>query len=506
MSKPSLYIYVLVFFIFNALTLMLFPTVHSDELWLKGISDEMMFQRNFHVTEPFFDLYPRVIHPFRWLFHGFQILFFILFGSSIWSARLLSLFFAALCLIVFDKISKNFIKTRWLQAFCTIGFSLNIQFIYASRFARQETMVLFMMLFLVYYLSDPDQTYKKPYIPALIVLMSMGIHPNSFIVFISGLFILTLLLIQKKIALTYFWQVIAYGGIGTIFYLIIGYLGNDALISSYFAFGAPLGTDAPPSERFVGFYWFWYKLFHQIGGTYDLFLIKWYYFLFIVSFFLGVKHLKKAYFKWVYTLLVAVFFSLLIIGRYNQTSVIFLIPWLYLLSFMEIETFQFSKKYIGLGLVLLISLNTYTNIKTYNRDRFYDLNYAQMIEEIQRYVPENGVILGNLNTIDAFHPHHFYDVRNLAYIDTSIADYMAKRNITHIIWHEEMDYIYRNQNRWGFLYTHTDYMDDLYAFIEQHTEKVHTFENPVYAMRISRYSGTYPFTTTIYTVSPNTYE
>lgn len=61
MPAAALFIY----FIWNLITLMKFPAVHSDELWLKGITDEMIRQKSFAVTEPFFDLYPRVVHPDR---------------------------------------------------------------------------------------------------------------------------------------------------------------------------------------------------------------------------------------------------------------------------------------------------------------------------------------------------------------------------------------------------------------------------------------------------------
>ena len=103
------------YFIANLMTIMEFPTVHSDELWLMGITDEMIEQKSFAITEPFFDLYPRVVHPFRWLYHSLEALVFNILGSSAASARILSLVASVLALIVFYKILTHVLENSSLS-------------------------------------------------------------------------------------------------------------------------------------------------------------------------------------------------------------------------------------------------------------------------------------------------------------------------------------------------------------------------------------------------------
>ena len=123
--KPIAYSLIGLFFILNLISLTNFPLVHSDEIWLKGLSLEVWHQKNFGVTEPFFDLYPRVQHPFRWIFNLLQLSFMGLFGNSVFSVRLLSLVASTLSLLIFFKIlrhetqSKNKVKiTPKINALC----------------------------------------------------------------------------------------------------------------------------------------------------------------------------------------------------------------------------------------------------------------------------------------------------------------------------------------------------------------------------------------------------
>ncbi len=127
-----------------------------------------------------------------------------------------------------------------------------------------------------------------------------------------------------------------------------------------------------------------------------------------------------------------------------------------------------------------------------------------MVEVVGGMTADTDVVLGNLNTIEAFKGQRFYDIRNLAFLEENgitIGDYIKERGITLILIHEEMEYIRNTSPTWDFLYG-SSYMDDLFRYISENTELIGEFENPLYAMRISRYSGTYPWKTRIYRVKP----
>ena len=128
-----------------------------------------------------------------------------------------------------------------------------------------------------------------------------------------------------------------------------------------------------------------------------------------------------------------------------------------------------------------------------------------MISAVDGLVPDDSAVLANLNLIDAFSAHKIYDIRNLGYLEDSgitLKAYIEQHGISYIILHEEMEYIQKTSPRWDFLYVNASYMEELFEYIENHTKLAGEIDNPIYAMRISRYSGTYPWKTRIYKVIP----
>ncbi len=519
---------IITFFCVNLCTLMAFPTIHSDELWLKGIASEMVNQGSFSVTEPFYDLYPRVIHPFRWLYNSALIASLNIYSDSVAAVRLVSLIFGTLSLLLIYKIArKHFVSP--LYGIAAVGLlCLDIQFIYSNHLGRQETAILFLLL-LGYYLllkKDPPHLILKL---SLIILLGLGVHPNSFILGLTFTGVLFLKGLLREMPMSHFLKLIGLTALGASFYLIIGLIMNPTFISGYFEYGSALGVDAPLLNRFEGFYWYWYKLFCQIGGTYDLFDIQ------LMLTLLGLQsliwfpillnaliksHLNKATHQnadifYPFVTLVCIALSLLIIGRYNQTAMVFLTPFIILLSLQSIHIIlsmkpqrQNKKSPIILPVVLSVlamfwGSNLWHNLSEYEAQRFYTKSYEAMLNEITAVVPRDSVVLGNLNIIEAFNPNRFYDIRNLGYLDnktTAFEDYVESRQIEYIILHEEMDYIARTTPKWDFLYVNIDYYDAMQTYLAEHTIPLYAFENPLYAMRISRFSGTYPWQTVIYKV------
>jgi len=100
-TQYYLYFFLLLFFIANLLSLTKFPFIHSDEPWLSGLSRNIMENKNYSVTETFFDLYERNPHAIKSIFHTIQIFFIKLFGYNIFSIRLVSLTFGVLSLLYF---------------------------------------------------------------------------------------------------------------------------------------------------------------------------------------------------------------------------------------------------------------------------------------------------------------------------------------------------------------------------------------------------------------------
>ncbi|MBF4695279.1 ArnT family glycosyltransferase [Fusibacter ferrireducens] len=559
---------ILLFFIINLFSLAQFPLIHSDETWLKGLSLEVWHQKNFGVTEPFFDLYPRVPHPFRWLFNLLQIGFMGLFGNTLFSARLLSLVASTLSLLIFYKIlhletqldsrsksklssrssSKSKLKLESLSRLKLTPYSitgllllmLNIQWLYAAHFGRQEALIMLCML-LSYWLCI---LLKKPRLLALIVLLAIGIHPNSFLI---GLMIFALLCYQiykKRRPIKALFEFTFFLVMGFSAYLGFGFLMAPDFLTRYLSFGASLGVDAVPMSRLQNYYWFWIKLYKQIGGTYELFNIK------IELLTLGfliltiplVALLKKTFPfinpNWTehnkhtehtgfssssekgssseksllfsqlrfepYIALMSILLGIFIIGRNNQTSVVFLLPFLVLMVLNLLPKLYFTK-WVSVVLILFALLNLQSDLKEYAMRFPYAESYERTQAKITAAIPKEATILGNINVMEGFNPNRFYDIRNLAYLEVNhltLQDYIRERHIDYIIIHDEMDYIASCSPKWDFLYDNMTYWDELKTYLSTHTELVAEIDNPLYAMRISKYAGTYPWQTKIYRILP----
>ncbi len=545
--KPIAYSLICLFFILNLISLTNFPLVHSDEIWLKGLSLEVWHQKNFGVTEPFFDLYPRVQHPFRWVFNLLQLSFTGLFGNSVFSVRLLSLVASTLSLLIFFKIlhHKTQSKTRSKSPSRSTPYAiagllllmLNIQWLYATHFGRQEALIMLFML-LSYWLC---LLLKKPKLLALIVLISIGIHPNSFLIGLMLFVLLSYQIYKKWRPIKDLFEFTFYLVIGFIAYLGLGFLMAPDFLTRYLSFGASLGVDAVPMSRIQNYYWFWIKLYHQVGGTYELFNIKIELltlgFLVIIvplAFLMRsvfhalnpnwtqhdkhiepiehVKFIKLAknrillsplYFE-SYIALMSILLGIFIIGRNNQTSVVFLLPFLILTLLNLMPKLRFTKG-ISVILVLFALINLQSDLRDYAMRFPYAESYESTQEKINAVIPKEAIILGNINVMEGFNSNQFYDIRNLAYLEANhitLQAYIKERHINYLIIHDEMDYIASCSPKWDFLYVNMTYWDELKTYLSTHTELIAEIDNPLYAMRISKYAGTYPWQTKIYRILP----
>ena len=138
-------IYIIIYALYSASFLTRFPFVHSDEAWLAGLSRDMQAVGSFGVTEQFFDLKPRVPHALKLLFHALQMGYIHVFGYNILSVRLLSLTSGLICLILLYYIGKE-LGGRWMGFGLMVLVSLDVPFIYASHFGRQEIILCISLL------------------------------------------------------------------------------------------------------------------------------------------------------------------------------------------------------------------------------------------------------------------------------------------------------------------------------------------------------------------------
>lgn len=499
------------FFIVNIFSLKNFPFIHSDEAWLSGLSRQIMHTRDLASTEGFFDLFPRHPHAIKIFFHLLQILFIKISGYQIFTFRLISLIFATFAAHLFYKLAYLITNSKLLALSSLLILLLDIHFIYSSHLARQEAILLFIFLAALYYFLKNEMSFQKigplktknivsnsknfvnkkitkDIILALILASAIGFHPNAFIISLPFILIYTYQLFSKKIRLKNYLSFALTLALAALLFIYISFQLDPNFINNYSSYGSRLGVLDSLLVKLENLKLFYLKLFYRISGTYYIPPIKFQLLFFAVVFLAALKKyfLKKDNLNfYLITSLTAINIGYLIIGRYNQTSIIFIFPISYLLFINLIKNINFKlKTSLIIALISILSLNTTAALI---EDSHF--NYDDYLQEISEVVNKNDRVLANLNADYYFNNNRLFDYRNLAYLEEnklSFKDYIQKNNIQYIIYPEEMDFIYNSRPSWNILYGNLyPYYSDMQKFLRKKTTLVKTFSNPSYAIRIT---------------------
>lgn len=502
--------YIICYFIISLYTLTKFPFVHSDESWLSGLTRNMMESGNLGVTETFFDLKPRFPHGIKMLFHLLQMPFLIVFGYDIFSFRLLSLFFSCMSLILFYVLLKSIFcvndreSRNWYPLMGTILLSADVQFIYASHFARQEIILIFCIIFAVYSLLK-----GKTVLAAVITGLAIGIHPNSFLI---GTMCLALLIPfgseranpKNRLNRLNGWKPLAVytmitGTFAAVFIAISFYFDKN-FIKHYMQYGdSEFDIGAPITNKLGEVPYFIEKIWYRVSGTYYVPDIK----LELVSFAVAVvlsvmliglnqKNNRK---EMIFVLkgITGLVVGMVIIGRYNQTSIIFVFPLFFLLMLLVIDScFRllisrrvWQRNITIIILTVCVAASSFMSIKPWMA-----YSYDDYIAEISKTVEPGNKVLANLNCEYYFDNGKLLDYRNLSFLkenNMTIAEYIKANHIEYIILSEELDFIYSQRPVWNMIYGNLRYMDELNAYTRNKCVLVDSFNNNTYGVRIVQY-------------------
>ncbi|GAA0178036.1 hypothetical protein SH2C18_11580 [Clostridium sediminicola] len=502
-------IYITIYSYVNVLFLEKYPFIHSDEVWLAGLTRNMMENKSFSVTESFFDLYPRAPHAIKMFFHGFQMIFIKLFGYNIFSVRLMSHIFGIISLLLFYKLCLLIFKSSKISIALTILMSLDSQFIYASHFGRNEILIFLMIIVSLFYFFNNIESlnYKHDIVAGILTGISIGFHPNAFMIFISMIFVyLFYIFIRKKKTIK---NLILYFAIVSIFgiiFILVSLKFNINFFRDYFEYGKQFGVNYPIESKINQIKFFYIKLFYGISGTYYTPDIKFQLILFSIAFFTSILKLifietdNENFISPIILFVLGINMGIILIGRFNQTSVIFIFPFLYILIYYCIKSSNFK-----LNILIFLVLSSILGYQSYKNIVYYkDNNYESYLTEISTVVPNNAEVLGNLNSEFYFDNKVFHDYRNLGYLkeaNKSFEEYITENKIQYIIYPEEMDFIYEKRPKWNGLYGNVAYYyEDMQNFFEHRCELLHEFSDKVYGMRIVRYINTKDWNIKIYKV------
>lgn len=509
--KHILYILIALYIAASLAALTRFPFVHSDEAWLSGLSRNILEKGDYSVTESFFDLMERNPHAIKIIFHTIQIIFIKIMGYHIFTFRFISLCFGLLTLYFTYRLGTIIFGSSRSALLTVILLAVDVQFIYASHFARQEIIILFLLVLGLWYKvkNSENTSLKHDMVLGVIIGLAIGIHPNSFIISLPfGLIYLyeIFLLKQRK-----FRSLAAYTATAVCFaflFVALSIYFDPNFITNYSNYGSGFDVFDPITSKLGEIKYFYLKLFYRVSGTYYTPDIRFQFFLFgtalIISIYKLIKSEKTALLKrrisFIILAIAAVNSGIIIIGRFNQTSIVFLFPLFYILVVYSLEGLASKYRYT-ITAILLLTLTAFT-ISSYIE--YKNNSYNSYLTEIARAIKPQDKTLGNLNSEYYFENGKLHDYRNLAFLKDnkmSFGEYINDNNIQYIIFSEELDLIRELSPKWDGIYGPTDYYDEMKAFLNSNCTLQYEFTDSFYGIRIVRYIGIKDWKIRIYKVA-----
>jgi len=491
-NEKEIAIFLTLYFILNALFLTKYPFIHSDESWLSGLSRNYLETGSPIITETFFDLLPRFPHAIKIFFHYLQVFFIKLFGYNLFSVRLISLLFSVFSLYILYLLGKKILNSKKSSLILVALVSFDIHYIYTSHFARQEAIILFILILNFYLYLILKETSTKPVILGIITGLSIGIHPNSLFAaaLIGACYLYDILIIKEKKIKNLLFFIITVGTFAVLFVLLSLYFDPNFFMN-YKNFGDQFSVFAQPVSRISEIKNFYLKLFYKVSGTYYIPNIKFQLVLFPVLLLINIfKYLYYGKFSESKIIGILIFIitalniTFIVIGRYNQTSIVFIFPFFWILFILTFKNLKFKNILYHLTILTLLIISAINIIPYLNND------YEYYLKSISRYVDKDDTVLANLNSEFYFNNGSLYDYRNLHFLkdnNMSFSEYIEKNNIEYIIYPEEMDFIYNTRPVWNFIYGNLYYYyEGMHSYIDNNCRLVNTFNSP-YGMRLSMY-------------------
>jgi len=502
------------FFVLNLLFLTKYPFVHSDESWLAGLTRNMMQSHSFAVTEPFFNLKIRYPHAIKLLFHLLQMPFLSIFGYRIVSVRLLSLLAGSTGLFLFYRAGSALFQNERKALLAMALLAADAEFICASHLARQEIVILAMMLACVGLLFRHSDSFsiRSSVLLGVLTGLSVGIHPNSFMIacVCAGMLLLRILVYH-----TAKWKhLLVYAAVTGLFALVfigISYLFAPHFISDYLAYGdREFEVFAPAADKFGALGGYFAKLYLRVSGTYYLPDVRLQFLLFpaalIACLVFAVRNRQRdaVLSQRAASLVAAVvmlIFATAFIGRFSQLSVVFLFPFCWLAAVYALSLLgKAARRLLAIALFAAVLTCSVCNIVPWLSADSYD----GYVSEVQSLIPQGSITIGNLNAEFAFDCGSLLDYRNLAYLPDagmSFSDYVDAYGVQYIMLTDELDLIYSTRPTWNILYGNPMWVAQAEEYVKEHCEYVGSFTDNTYNVHIVSYvNGTQDFSARVYRV------
>ncbi len=549
-AKSKLIFFLLaLYFLLNLFYLDSYPFVHSDEAWLASLTRSIITEKNPAATEEFFRITERFPHAVKLLFHIIQLPF-LMMDFSINSARLISIIASVFVLYFLNLLIKKYISSNFIRIFTLLLIITDIQYIYISRFARQEIIIyLFAVIQLVIIAGiDKDNFRRLILMASFLSGFSIFIHPNSFIIFTGIIPFLAATVLYKKNKISIVIKILGLYVFITIIFGVIALFASLIMdgdfLNHYYNFGSRHGVGDSLFIKLLAFPRFLYKIYYQIQGTYYLPDIRGQFYIFAAALiialllvFLVEKSRKRIFPLVLFSAGIAA--GIVVIGKYSPPSIFFLFPVLWILlgteadilynmktgteeDYVDMQTgmdvvlrSKKSRKRINnnvfAAFILFISFSVlllYQIAKAYSEvNSWKDISYNEYSREITELTGDSGKILANTNlafNLDYGRLCSYNDLDQVIEKKIKFSDYIELNKIEYIIWTEELDIIAQERPVWNDLYGNVySYYDEALSFLNNKCTLVKTLRKKIYPVRIVDYMKKKEYLVKIYKVQPD---
>lgn len=277
-------------------------------------------------------------------------------------------------------------------------------------------------------------------------------------------------------------------------------------LSHYFQHGENFGIFNGLLNKGSHFFDFYKNIFMGLSSEYYLPQIKFQLLLFAFVFLLSLFYsLQKSANPCVnkrtplIILVLGVNVGIFLIGRFNITSIIFIFPFMYLLTITWLQDLDQKRQWSGL-LILIIFLNTLIFIPR------YDYTYAAYLNDLSKSVTKDDRVLSNLNSEYFFENGKLLAYRNLQYLqyhDLRFADYIRSREIDYIIFYRELDYIVNKSPSYNVMYGDLGAIHpEIKEFLSTDCDEIDRFTNSTYGTNLADLIDEEDWEIIIYKVNP----
>ncbi len=512
-ADKTIITFILIYFVLNMFLLDSFPFVHADEAWLASLTRAVINEKSFAAVEDFFILTKRHPHALKSVFHMMQIPF-VAFSFSVISVRILSLIFSSANLFFFYMILKKNIRNRKIILFTLILLAADIQYLYISRFARQEIIIL-TLLTTVLYLLNSHLTLKRTATAALLTGIAVGIHPNSFIIFTASVFFISgKMLVKRKDFRKNIKALVLYISVTSAFalvFVVLSIVMDSDFFHNYLQFGSRHGVTDIFIVKLLKLKKFYFKIFNRISGTYYLpdVCLQLFVFLFfsIVTFISSIfsKHMFRTAFP-VLMFAAGINTGFILIGKYSPPSFSFIFPAGWLIAALGADSLSGKGKNIKTSVLILLAVilgfnlhNTYSEVLKWKSS-----SYKSYMKDISHMITEKGRVFGSINTsfyMDYRQLASYNDMEMFEKSGISFEEYIVKNRIRYIIYTDELDIIYRERPLWNDLYGNIyPHYREIKEFIENRCVRTGEVLDETYPVRIVDFIGRKKYSAAVFKV------